>query len=551
MTRSTVPGSVPSQRGGRSAVIARRGMIACGHPLASAAGLRVLTSGGNAVDAAVAAAGVLGVVQPMMSGLGGDTFMLVYRAGERRVHAINSSGIAPYAATAEWFTSRGHRKMPLRGMLAPSVPGAVDGMVTALERWGSGRFTLEQLLEPAIGYAESGFPVAPRVAFWIRRAADVISQYPSTAKVFLPQGHPPGTGDLLVMKDLARSLRAVASGGREVFYRGDLGRRLAAYCREHGGLLTEREFAEHSCDVYEPISTTYRGLTVLTATPPSQGVIVLEMLNILEGFAPDQLRWGTAGAVHLMVEAKKLAVADRLAYLGDPRFVDNPLDVLLSKDYAARRGRAIEPRRAQVEVPAGSLPEKVGDTTYFCVVDGEGNAVSYVSSLSASFGCGEIVEGTGILLNNRAGRGFVLDDGHPNCIAPGKRTMHTLMPFMALRAGSPYLVWGTPGGDGQPQWSTQVFCTIVDGGFGVQEAIETPRWFSFPATDPANLPGPFELRMESGFPPETPGELESRGHAIREMGEMESGGGCQAILIQDGVYSGGSDPRVDGCAIGY
>jgi len=551
MTRSTLPGSAPSQRGGRSAVIARRGMIACGHPLASAAGLRVLTAGGNAVDAAVAAAGVLGVVQPMMSGLGGDTFMLVYRAGERRVHAVNSSGIAPYAATTEWFQSRGHRQMPLRGMLAPSVPGAVDGMVTVLERWGSGRFTLGQLLEPAIGYAEGGFPVAPKVAFWIRRAADVISQYPSTAKVFLPQGHPPGTGDLLVMKDLARSLRAVAAGGREVFYRGDLGRRLAAYCREHGGLLTEREFAEHRCDVYEPISGTYRGLTVLTAAPPSQGVIVLEMLNILEGFASEQLRWGTAGAVHLMVEAKKLAMADRLAYLGDPRFVDNPLDVLLSKDYAARRRRAIDPRRAQVEVPAGSLPEKVGDTTYFCVVDGEGNAVSYISSLSASFGCGEIVESTGILLNNRAGRGFVLDDGHPNCIAPGKRTMHTLMPFMALRAGAPYLVWGTPGGDGQPQWSTQVFCNIVDGGVGVQEAIEAPRWFSFPATDPANLPGPFELRMESGFPPETPVELESRGHAVREMGEMESGGGCQAILIQDDVYYGGSDPRVDGCAIGY
>ncbi len=540
-----------SARPSRATVIARRGMIASGNPLAAAAGLRVLMSGGNAVDAAVATAGVLGVVQPMMSGLGGDTFMLVYRPRERAVHAVNSSGIAPFAATAAWFTSRGHRTMPLRGMLSPSVPGAVDGMVTALERWGSGRFTLAQLLEPAIGYAEEGFAVAPKVAFWIQRAAGEIAGYPSTAKVFLPQGRAPRAGDVLVMKDLARSLRSVASGGREVFYRGELARRLAAYCRDHGGLLTEREFAEHRCDVYEPISTTYRGLTVLTTAPPSQGVIVLEMLNILEAYPPEHLRWGTASAVHLMVEAKKLAVADRLAYLGDPRMVDNPLDVLLSKDHAARRRRAIDPRRAQVEVPAGSLPEKVGDTTYFCVADGDGNVVSYITSLSASFGCGEIAEGTGILLNNRAGRGFVLDEGHPNCIAPGKRTMHTLMPFMALRDGAPSLVWGTPGGDGQPQWNTQVFSNIVDGGLGVQEAIDAPRWFSFPATDPANLPAPFELRMEPAFPPETSAELTAYGHILREMGEMESGGGSQAILIQDGMYHGGSDPRVDGLAIGY
>jgi len=535
----------------RAPVMARRGMVVSGHPLAAAAGMRVLASGGNAVDAAVATAGVLGVVQPMMSGLGGDTFMLVYRAADRRVEAVNSSGIAPYAATPEWFTSRGHRKMPLRGMLAVSVPGAVDAMVTALERWGSGRFSLGQLLEPAIGYADEGFPVAPKVAFWIRQAADVIAGFPSTARVFIPQGNLPGAGDVLVMKDLARSLRMVAAGGREVFYRGDLAARLTRYIGEHGGLLTGREFAEHRCEVYEPIATTYRGLTVCTTAPPSQGVIVLEMLNILEGFPPDRLRWGTAEAVHLMTEAKKLAFADRLAHLGDPRFVDNPLDLLIAKDYAARRRRAIDPRRAAAEVPAGMPAEKVGDTTYFSVADGEGNVVSYITSLSASFGCGEIVDGTGILLNNRAGRGFVLEPGHPNCLAPGKRTMHTLMPFLALRDGVPVLAFGTPGGDGQPQWNTQVFSNIVDGGLSVQEAIEAPRWFSFPGTDPATLPAPFELRLESGFPQETIADLAARGHAIREMGEMEAGGGAQAIQIRDGVFWGGSDPRVDGCAIGY
>lgn len=541
----------PHSRQGRAVVIARNGMIASGHPLASAAGLRVLMSGGNAADAAVAAAGVLGVVQPMMSGLGGDAFILIWRAGERKIRALNGSGIVPYAATREWFTSRGYSKMPLRGMLSASVPGAVDAMVTVLERWGSGRFVLADLLQQAIGYADDGFPVAPKVAHWISASAEILAKYPSSAKVFLPGGRPPRAGETLTMKDLANSLRMVAAGGREVFYRGELARRLAAYSKQHGGLLSEREFADHRSEVYDPISTTYRGLTVYTTAPPSQGIILLEMLNILEGFSPEQLHWGTPEAVHLMVEAKKLSVADRLRYLGDPRFVANPLDVLLSKDYAARRRGAIDPSFAQAGVPAGALPETVGDTTYFCVADADGNIVSYITSLSASFGCAEIVEGTGMLLNNRAGRGFVLEEGHPNCIAPGKRTMHTLMPFMAFRDGTPYLGWGTPGGDGQPQWNAQVFVNLLDGGFNVQQAIEAPRWMSFPATDPANLPAPFELRVETGFPAETPARLAQLGHAVREMGEMEAGGGCQAIQIRDGAYHGGSDPRVDGCAVGY
>jgi len=526
-------------------------MIATGHPLASSAGLRVLTAGGNAVDAAVAAAGVLGVVQPMMSGLGGDSFILYWDAAGRTLHALNGSGIAPYAATAEWFSDRGYSKMPLRGMLSVSVPGAVDAMVTALERWGSGRFSLAGLLEPAIGYAADGFPVAPKVAFWMAEAAPVLAKFPSSAAVYLPGGRAPAAGEILRLPDLAESFRAVAAGGRDAFYRGDIARAIASYMRDHGGLLTEREFAEHQSEVHTPISTTYRGWTVSTTAPPSQGVILLEMLNILEGYAPGQLRWGSAEAIHLMVEAKKLAVADRLAYLGDPRFVDNPLETLLSKEFAARRRERIDPRRAVAAAGPGALPEAVGETTYFCVADRWGNAVSYITSLSASFGCGEVVTGTGIMLNNRAGRGFSLEPGHSNRLAPGKRTMHTLVPFMAFRNGAPALVWGTPGGDGQPQWNTQVFSDIVDGGTGVQRAIELPRWFSFPSTDPVNLPAPFQLRLERGFPADTLEQLKALGHNIRELGEMESGGGCQAILIDSGVYRGGSDPRVDGCAIGF
>ncbi len=536
---------------GRSVVMARRGMVVSGHPLASAAGLRVLLSGGNAMDAAVATAAVLGVVQPMMSGVGGDTFLLYFHAREGRVWALNGSGIAPYAATREFFVDRGYTRMPFRGMLSVSVPGAVDAMVTALERWGSGRFSLAQLLEPAIFYAEEGFPVTEKVSAWIREAEEVLKAYPSTARIYLPQGRPPQPGEVLVQKDLAETLRRIAQGGCEVFYRGELARTIVQYCRAHGGLLTEREFAEHRSEIYEPLETTYRGYRVLTTAPPSQGLILLEMLNLLEEFELARLGWGSPDTVHLMVEAKKLAFADRLGYVGDPRFVDNPLGTLLSKEYARRRAREIHPLRASAEVWPGALREELGATTYFAVADAEGNLVSYITSLSASFGCAEVVEGTGILLNNRAGRGFTLEAGHPNVIAPGKRTMHTLMCFMAFHPdGRPFLVWGTPGGDGQPQWCAQVFTNLVDFGMNVQQAVEAPRWLSFPGTDPADLPAPFELRMEPGFPEETVAELRRRGHRVVPMSGFA--GGAQVILVDPaGVYHGGSDPRVDGAAVGW
>jgi gamma-glutamyltranspeptidase / glutathione hydrolase len=514
------------------------------------AGLQVLSAGGNAIDAAVAAAGVLGVVQPMMSGLGGDTFMLVYRAAEGKIWAMNSSGPAPAGATCDFFLDRGYKTMPLRGMLAVSVPGGVGAMETALSTWGSGRFGLDRLLEPAIQYASGGVPVPSRIAQWIADNASVLSQYPSSAAIFLPGGRPLVEGDLLVQGDLAESIRAVAAGGARALYEGPLAAKIAAYSRAHGGLLSESDFAGYRPEVYEPIHATYRGATVYTTAPPSQGFLLLEMLNILEGFVQDE--WGTADAIHLPVEAKKLAYADRLATMGDPRFVRNPLSTLIDKGYASARRESIDPARA-AEVPSAGIPaEAVGDTTYFCVADAEGNLVSYITSLSAAFGCAEIVEGTGIMLNNRAGRGFSLERGHPNCIAPGKRTMHTLMAFMAVRSGAPWLVWGTPGGDAQPQWGVQVLQNIMDFGMGVQAAVEAPRWQSFPGTDPVNLGSAFEIRIEDGYPDGSIMELQRRGHRLRPVAPHESVGGCQLIAVDAGrgTYAAGSDPRVDGCAIG-
>ncbi len=525
-------------------------MIATGHPLATAAGLKVLADGGNATDAAVATAAVLGVVQPMMSGLGGDTFMLVYHKKEDRVFGLNGSGPAPAGATREYFAEAGCAAMPLRGMLAASVPGAVRAMDESLSRWGSGRFSLRRLLEPAIRYAEEGVPVARKVAQWIGEAAQTIARHPSCAAVFLPRGRPLQEGEILVQRDLGEALRVVAAGGSQAFYEGPIAAAIGAHSRAHGGLLSPEDFAGYAVDVHEPLATTFRDLTVYATAPPSQGILLLEMLNILEGFEP--ARWDSPDAIHRAVEAKRIAYADRLAYLGDPVFVRNPIRALLAKDYAARRRQEIDQDRVAGATSGGLPPEATGDTTYFCVADCEGNLVSYITSLSAAFGCCEIAEGTGILLNNRAGRGFTLEAGHPNCIAPGKRTMHTLTPYMAFRDGAPWLVWGTPGGDAQPQWSMQVLQNLLESSMSPQQAVEAPRWHSFPGTDPATLGSRLELRVEEGFPPETLAELARRGHRVVPAPSPEGGGGAQAILVDHarGTYLGASDPRVDGCAIG-
>jgi gamma-glutamyltranspeptidase/glutathione hydrolase len=543
MSRDAVPLGVRGPlRTGRSTIMAPRGMIATGHPLATTAGLNVLQHGGNAMDAALAAAAVLGVVQPMMSGVGGETFLLWFDARLRRVWALNGSGAAPRAATLERF----RRMMPVRGMASASVPGAIDAMVTALERWGSGRFALAELLEPAINYAEEGVPVAPVVAEWIREATGLFEKFPSSAGIFAPAGRPLRAGELLVQRELAASLRQIAEGGAEAFYRGPLAKAVADYAAAHDGLLTLEDLRAHRTEVVDPLVATYHDLKLYTPPPPSQGIIVLMMLNILEGFPRDLLRWGNPEGIHFMVEAKKRAFADRLRHLGDPRFVSNPIEMLLDKEDAARQRDEIV-RGVPVRMPAR---ESTGDTTYLCVGDRERNLVSFITSLSAKFGCGEVIDGTGILLNNRAGRGFALDPTHPNCLAPGKRTMHTLMPFMAFEGAAPRYLFGTPGGDGQPQWNLQVLLNLVESKMDVQEAVEAPRWFSFPGTDPATADQPFELALEEGFPDEAAEALRARGHRVVPM-QTEEGKGVQVIGVDDGFYRGGSDPRIDGVAIGY
>jgi gamma-glutamyltranspeptidase / glutathione hydrolase len=534
-------------------VFAPGGMVAAAHPLTVATGLAVLQGGGNAVDAAVAAALVAGVVMPEMCGLGGDLFAIVHAPGGAGTPAaILGSGIAPRGASIELMRRHGEAegtRMPYQGPLSPGVPGFVDGAFTLLARWGSRPFAA--LAEAAIGYADDGFPVMSAEAAYLAQAADLLGRYPSSAAVFLPGGRPPAAGERLRQPDLARTLGKIAAGGSDVFYRGEIAREIGRFFAANGGALAPEDFSDHETVVAPPIATTYRNHTIYQTGLPTQGLIMLEALAILEGIEPAAFGPGEPGGVHLQAEALKLAYADRLGYAGDPAFVDTPLATLLSDRWAAKRRGAIDPARAAEVVPAGPLSE--GETTYLCAVDARGLMISLIISNSALFGSGVVAGETGVLLNNRAGRGFTLEEGHPNVYAPGKKTMHTLNCYsVADPAGRPILVGGTPGGDGQPQWNLQVLSGLLDAGLDVQAAIETPRWTIWPGTDPSTMPNPFQLRLEERLGEAAIAELERRGHRVRRQGDWDGGGAAQAIVRdpETGVVCGGSDPRVEGMALG-
>lgn len=355
-----------------------------------------------------------------------------------------------------------------------------------------------------------------------------------------------------MLPDLARTIRTYAERGPDVFYRGEIAAEIVRSSMEGGGLFGAAEFAEHTTDVYNPLHTTYREVDVYTTAPPSQGVIVLEWLNLMEGYDLKSLGFGSADALHLMVETKKLAFADRLAYCGDPRFIDNPLDELLSKAYAEKRRGAVDSKQANNEPLAGSLKERGGNTSYFAVADGEGNVISFIHSLSAAFGCCVVAGETGVMLNNRAGRGFTLDEGHPNVIEGGKKTMHTLNCYLLCRDGRPYAAVGTPGGDRQAQWDAQVISNLLDHGMDVQQAVEAPRWVSSPGTDPASINTPMQFRYEDRFDPGVIEELARRGHRVNPMTEWGGGGALQVIARDgDGTLQGGCDPRSRGVALGW
>lgn len=533
----------------RGMVIGRGGVVATAHPLASAAGLRILREGGTAADAALAAAAVTGVTVCGTNGLGGDMFCLYYDAKTRRLTGFNGSGAAGSGATVAEMRRRGHQAMPARGPLTVPVPGAVDAYCTLHERFGT--MPLTRLWADAIRYAEEGHPVSERTSRAIGISAGELRNEAEWARIYVPQGRAPKPGEILRQPDLARSLRQVAEGGRDAFYRGEVGRRVLAALAARDGFLTEADLDKHTTEVYTPLSTSYRGLTVHETRPPSQGFMVLEMLNLIE---PDDLAamgFGSARAIHQMVEAKKLAFADRWAHMGDPRYVNAPTEELISKAYAAERRQAIDPERALDTVPAGMPREVAADTTYLCVIDGNGNAASFIHTLYAPFGSGVVAAGTGITLTNR-GRAFVLDESHPNRLEPGKRTMHTLNAYALTQGDDLVLVGGTPGADSQPQWNVQVLTDLLDFELNVQQAAEAPRWVSTPGTVPTEQGTPYELSLEQGFSPDTVAQLERMGHRVHVT--ATSLAGSVQLIRRDpetGVLFGGSDPRSDGCAMGF
>ena len=531
-------------------------MMAAAHPLIASTGLNVLRRGGNAVDAAVAAALTAAVVMPEMCGLGGDLFAIVHPGpGAGEPLAFLGSGAAPAEASLAMVRARAERgadgtpRMPLRGGLSISTPGMVDGYRALLARFGSRPFG--ELAEDAIRLADEGAPLSPLAAHVMSLFREVLASHTATAAVFLPGGGPPAPGALLPQRDLAATLRTLAREGPEAFYQGALAARIAAGVQAAGGALTEGDLARHATTVEAPLSTTYRGRTVLQTGLPSQGFILLEALNIVENAPAATLARADAEALHLMTEALKRAYADRLAEARDPAAGPTPLERLLAKPYAAEAFARIDPARAS-DAPAPALQD--GDTTYLCAVDADGMMVSLIQSVSSAFGSGVVAGDTGVLMNNRAGRGFELDPASPNLYAPGRKTMHTLNCWLLLgEADVPVVVGGTPGGDGQPQWGLQLVSGLIDGGLDVQLATEAPRWQVWPGTDPHDRPNPCRLQIETRIGEAVLEGLDAKGHRIERLPGWAGQGAAQLIARDpaSGVLMGGSDPRVEGLALGW
>ncbi len=556
----------------------------------------MLQEGGNAIDAAVTAAAVLSVVEPTMTGIGGDLFALVYDPRAGTVIGLNASGRAPDAATPEEFRRRNLDDIPNHGELSVSVPGVVDGWDRLLKRFGT--ISLERALQPAIAYARDGFAVSDIIAQQWRGAASTLARDPAAAATFLAGGRAPATGEVFSNPRLAATLDRIAKDGRDAFYRGAIAQAIDADMKRRGGLLAARDLADHTSDWVDPISTTYRGYQVLEMPPNTQGVAALEMLNILEGFDLSGLGHNSAAYLHLLVEATRIAFADRDAYVADPASVPAPvLQMLLSKDYAAARRKEIDPARAAEAYAPGTVPpgperrppshhssalagppasaiatarlaeaqrrrhprslalrdsptrasrrqqappRGTGDTVYLTVADRQGNVISLIQSLFDTFGAGIVAGDTGVALHNR-GSLFTLDPGSPNVLAPRKRPLHTLVPAMVLKDGKPFWSFGVMGGDMQPQGHVQVLVNLIDFGMNVQEAGEAPR-FRHTANGVA---------LESAISLDARAGLTQRGHRLLDSRGVF--GGYQGILIdpRSGVLMGGSDPRKDGLAIGY
>ncbi len=521
-------------------VVSRGGIVSAESPLAAQAGATILAHGGNAIDAAVATNAVMGVVAPMMNGIGGDLFAIVYDAKSGKLYGINASGWAPAGLTIDYLKSHGISAMPQSGINSVTVPGVVDGWAKLLDRFGRRKFA--DVLAPAIHYASEGFPVPERTAEDWKEARGVVATDANGARTFLPGGRPSRLGEVFRNADLAESLRKIAAGGRDAYYKGPIGRAIVETSRRAGGTMTLDDLAAYSSEWVEPISTTYRDWTVYEIPPNGQGIATLEMLNLMERFPISRYGSLSADALHVMIESKKLAYADLLRFVGDPKSSLIPVAGMLSVEYAKNRAAQIDMKHANCDVAAGTLPAG-GDTTYLAVVDSDGNMVSLIQSNYSHFGSGVVADGTGFVLHNRGGL-FSLDAASPNALAGHKRPLHTIIPGFMTR-GDERIAFGIMGGFNQAQAHAQFVSNVADHGMNIQEALETARFtkYTFSGCD---------VDMEDRVSQAVRDDLASRGHAISTRHGFSSHfGGGQAVRrdFRTGVNFGASDPRKDGEAI--
>lgn len=541
--RTPRPASVGFQT--RARVMTRLGIVATSQTLASQAGAQILEQGGNAVDAAIAANAVLGLVEPTSNGLGGDLFAIVYEAKTGKRYGLNASGWAPTGLTIEFLTGKGYKKMPQSGVHSVTVPGVVSGWDMLRQRFGTKDFST--LLRPAIYYAEQGFPVTERIGAGWRASTRMLSRRPEAAATYLPGGRAPRAGELFRNPNLARSLRLIAKKGRAGFYTGPIADAIVRVCKDEGGTMTPADLADFHAEWVEPISTTYRGWTVTELPPNGQGIAALEMLNIMEQFPLANYGQNSAPALHTMIEAKKIAYADLLRYVGDPRFSKVPVSALLSKALARRRAAEIDPEHAAASVPPSDLKDIAakfgGDTIYMSAIDKDGNIVSLIQSNYAGFGSGLVPAGGGFMLQNR-GALFTLERGHPNALAPHKRPLHTIIPAF-MQKGDVHIGFGIMGGWNQAQAHAQYVSNIVDFGMNIQDALEAPRFTKMTF-------GGLDVQMEPRIPEKTRAELARLGHVIKVLPVPYSGsvGGGQAVRRDSiGINQAASDPRKDGAAV--
>ncbi len=532
----------------RSEVIAQNGMAATSQPLCTQVAIDILKKGGSATDAAIAANACLGLMEPTGNGIGGDLFAIVWDAKTQKLHGLNASGRSPKSLTLDYFKENGLDKIPSHGPLPVSVPGCVDGWFELHGKFG--KLSMDEVLQPAIEYANNGFPVSELISYYWGRSVNFLSKFDGFAEIYMPEGKAPQKGDIFKNPALANTLSIIAKEGRDAFYKGDIARKIARYMKAQGGFLNYEDMASHTSEWVDPVSTNYRGYDVWELPPNGQGIAALQILNIMEMHDVKAMGFDSPEYVHLFTEAKKIAFADRAKYYADPAFNDIPTDWLISKEYAKQRAAEINPNRAARSVEAGTL--KDGDTIYLTVADKDGNMVSLIQSNYRGMGSGMTPDGLGFILQDR-GELFSLEEGHFNVYEPGKRPFHTIIPAFVTNDGKPYISFGLMGGAMQPQGHAQVLMNIIDFGMNLQEAGDAPRISHGGSTQPTggNMTNGGILNLESGFSYETIRGLMSKGHKVQFAKGIY--GGYQAIMWDDErkVYFGASESRKDGMAAGY